>query len=95
MNTTKIWIYGVRNNEVVKTTWRYNTVSDAKLEDIARFWKAEYGCTRVFAMADSKELNDLWLTVVKSRNLRNGLREFVRVEFLDYLVSGDWELAKD
>ena len=93
---TKVWVYGVVGNEVIKTTWRYiNPNIDDQLEDIAKNWKAKYGCSRVFAMADSRELNDMWLTVVKTRHLKNGLREFVRFEFMDYLVSGDWELAKN
>ena len=95
MATNRVWIYGVRGNEVIKTTWRNNEVKDDELEAIAKNWKAKYGCTQVFAMMDSKELRDSWLTVVKSRYLRNGLREFIRFEFLDYLKSGDWELAKN
>lgn len=92
---TIIRIYGVNAaGDVVKTTWRYNVVSDQKLEDIAKFWKANYACNRVFAMIDSEELHNLWLTLIKSRNCRNGVYEFVRFEFLDYLESGDWELAK-
>lgn len=92
---TKVYVYGLVGAEVVKTTWRYNDkVTDAELEDIARNWKAKYGCTKVYAMMESKELQDMWLTVVKSQNLRNGLRAFIRFEFLDYLRSGDWELAK-
>lgn len=91
---TKIRIYGINAaGDVVKTTWYY-VVSDQKLEDVAKYWKAEFGCTRVFAMADSKELNDMWLTLIKSRNCHNGVYEFVRFEFVDYLESGDWELAK-
>jgi hypothetical protein len=95
-NETIIRIYGLNAaGDVVKTTWRYNVVTDDKLNDIAKFWKAEYGCTKVYAMIDSEELHDMWLTVIKSRNCRNGLYGFVRSEFKDYLESGDWELGKN
>lgn len=93
MNTTKIWIYGVKNEEVIKTTWVFNHVSDEHLESIAKYWKAEFGCDHVYAMMDSKELHDSWLVYVKTRNLRNGLAAFNALEFIDYLQSGDWELA--
>ena len=92
---TIVRIYGLDSlGNVVKTTWRYNVVTDEKLNDIARYWKAEYGCTRVFAMIDSNELHDMWLALIKLRNVRNGVYEFARSEFVDYLESGDWELAK-
>lgn len=93
---SRIWIYGLNGTgDVIKTTWRYNSVTDDRLEKIAKFWKAEYGCTRVFAMFDSKNLNDAWLALLKTRYSKNGVYEFVRSDFDDYLESGDWELDKD
>ena len=92
---TIIRIYGVNNSgDVIKTTWRYNHVSDEQLAAIAKFWKAEYGCTKVYAMADSKELHDMWLALLKLRNSRSGVYEYARMEFNDYLESGDWRLDK-
>lgn len=89
-------IYGFVGNEVVYTTW-YNSdlITEERLEDIARNIKATYHCEHVYGMMDSKELRDSWLVYIKSRNLRNGLAEFAKFEFKDYVVSGDWELAKD
>lgn len=90
---TIIRIYGLDTlGNVAKTTWRYNHVSDEQLAAIAKFWKAEYGCTKVYAMIDSNELHDMWLALIKLRNSRSGVYEFARSEFVDYLESGDWEL---
>ena len=94
MNMNKIWIYGIdEDNDVVKTMWLFNHVSDAQLELIAKRWKAHYGCTRVFAMMDSKELKDSWFDYMKTRHSKHGTGEFNKVDFIDYLESGDWELA--
>lgn len=96
MNESIVRIYGLNSTgDVEMTTWRYNRVSDEKLESIAKNWKAKYGCTRIFAMMDSNELHDMWLALIKLRNVKNGVYEFARSEFVDYLESGDWELAKD
>lgn len=91
---SKIWIYGLdEDNDVVRTTWRLNEVTDdAMLNRIADFWKANYGCTRVFAMIDSKQLQDSWFVYLKTRGNRHGLAEPAKTEFIDYLESGDWRL---
>jgi len=62
---TKIRIYGLNRNEVVKTGWVWNSISDEMLDRIAEIWKAEYGCDRVFAMIDSKELRDNWFDYIR------------------------------
>ena len=91
---TKIRIYGLDGRDVVKTEWLFNTVSDASLELIAKRWKTNYGCTRVFAMADSKELKDAWFDYVRACHRKDGTAEFAKFEFIEYLESGDWELGK-
>ena len=94
MKTGIVRIYGFSGNEVVRTAWFYNNqVSDERLELVARNMKATYGCDHVWAMMDSNELHDSWLVYIKSANLRNGLAEFAKAEFRDYVESGDCELA--
>lgn len=91
---TKIRIYGLDGqNNVVKTGWVWNSVSDELLDMTARIWKADYGCVRVYAMADSKGLRDAWFDYVRAYDKHDGRFEFERFEFVDYLESGDWELA--
>lgn len=92
---TKVRVYGLdTDNDVVKTEWFNNTVSDGTLELVAKRWKANYGCTRVFAMMDSKNLRDAWFDYVRNCRKRNGVGEFTKIEFIDYLEAGDWELGK-
>lgn len=93
---TKIRLYGLDDKRnVVKTAWMWNSVSDAQIEVVAEIWKTVYGCTRVFAMMDSKELRDAWFDFVRGVHKHDGRDEMAKFEFIDYLESGDWELAKD
>lgn len=91
---TRVWMYGLRGRDVVKTGWIFNTVSDAQLDLMANAWKATYGCTRVFAMMESKELRDAWFDFVRAMRKNDGRAELEKFEFVDYLESGDWELDK-
>ena len=90
---TKVRIYGLNGKNVVKTGWMYNDVSDGQLDFIAKMWKNTYGCDRVFAMIDSKELRDAWFDFIRACGKRDGRAEFAKIEFIDYLESGDWELG--
>ena len=93
---TKIRIYGLDGRDVVKTEWIWNTerATDAMLDFIAKDWKARLGCTRVFAMMDSKALRDAWFDFVRACRRQDGRAEMSKFEFVDYLESGDWELGK-
>lgn len=91
---TKVRIYGLNGMNVVKTDWVWNSTPDDALDRIAKGWLDTYGCTRVFAMMDSKELRDAWFDFVRACGKNNGMAEFAKLEFVDYLESGDWELGK-
>ncbi len=90
---TKVRLYGLNGMTVVKTGWVYNNASDGQLDFIAKMWKNTYGCTRVFAMMDSKELRDAWFDYIRGCNKCDGKASFAKFEFVDYLESGDWELG--
>ena len=91
---TKVRIYGLSGKDVVKTGWVWNSVTDETLDDIAKTWKNTYGCDRVFAMIDSKELRNTWFDFLRACGKKDGMAEFAKFEFVNYLESGDWELAK-
>lgn len=89
-----IRIYGVDDeNYVVRTESVDDSASDGVLENIAEYMKARNGATRVFAMFDSKEVRRNWRDYVKNACKRNGIGDIERFMFVDFLESGDWELA--
>ncbi|MBR2591774.1 MAG: hypothetical protein IKD62_02280 [Oscillospiraceae bacterium] len=91
----KVWIYLLTNTgDVIHKDWIYDSMATANREQLARKWKAEYGCDRIFAVTESTELRDAWFDYVKTRYSRNGLAAFAKFEFVSFLESEGTELAK-
>ena len=95
MKTTKIWIYGLdENNEVIRKDWVYKTINPANIDHLGASWKADFGCARVFAIEESVDLRDAWFDYIKTRYSRNGLAAFAKLEFVMLLESDGKEIAK-
>ena len=92
MMNGRMWVYGISaDNDVVMARHFDHDVADARLEKLARHWKAECGCTNVFWMMDSKMLKDAWNQYARTKG-HPGLHDFAKFELVDYIKSGECEI---
>ena len=90
-----IRLYGVdEENYIVRTDAFKDHVSDDELKTMADWYKREFCAVEVWAMFVRPELNDAWRDYCRDGRKRNGLGDYARFEFVDYLRSGEWRIDK-